>query len=115
MDFVTLTSTERIASNSRVVAMFLSVAPAVLLSAGFCCTIGWCLSATCMGVMLAVAVGVAVALGALGVLMAAKKAPPLDCLGCGVCSAFMRALGSFGTLGLLCVCQYRYRSRQLNL
>lgn len=74
MDFVTLASTERIASNSRVVAMFLSVAPAVLLSAGFCCTIGWCLSATCMGVMLAVAVGVAVALGALGVLMAAKKA-----------------------------------------
>lgn len=39
MDFVTLTSTERIASNGRVVAMFLSVAPAVLLSAGFCCTI----------------------------------------------------------------------------
>lgn len=74
MDFVTLTSTERIASNSRVVAMFLSVAPAVLLSAGFCCTIARCLSATCMGVMLAVAVGVAVALGALGVLMAAKKA-----------------------------------------
>ncbi len=75
MDFVTLTSTERVASNSRVVAVFLSVAPAVLLSAGFCCTIARCLSATCMGVMLAVAVGVAVALGALGVLMAAKKAP----------------------------------------
>lgn len=75
MDFVTLTSTERIASNGRVVAMFLSVAPAVLLSAGFCCTIARCLSATCMGVMLAVAVGVAVTLGALGVLMASKKAP----------------------------------------
>lgn len=75
MDFVTLTSTERIASNGRVVAMFLSVAPAVLLSAGFCCTIARCLSATCMGIMLAVAVGMAVALGALGVLMAAKKAP----------------------------------------
>lgn len=29
MNFVTLTSTERIASNGRVVAMFLSVAPAV--------------------------------------------------------------------------------------
>ena len=75
MNFVTLTSTERIASNGRVVAMFLSVAPAVLLSAGFCCTIARCLSATCMGIMLAVAVGVAVALGALGVLMASKKAP----------------------------------------
>lgn len=75
MDFVTLTSTERIASNSRIVAVFLSVAPAVLLSAGFCCTIGWCLSATCMGVMLAVAVGVAVALGVLDVSLASKKAP----------------------------------------
>ena len=75
MDFVTLTSTERIASNGRVVAMFLSVAPAVLLSAGFCCTIARCLSATCMGIMLAVAVGMAVALGALGVLVASKKAP----------------------------------------
>lgn len=75
MNFVTLTSTERIASNGRVVAMFLSVAPAVLLSAGFCCTIARCLSATYMGIMLAVAVGVAVALGALGVLMASKKAP----------------------------------------
>ena len=75
MDFVTLTSTERVASNSRVVAVFLSVTPAVLLSAGFCCTIARCLSATCMGVMLAVAVGVAVALSVLGVLMAAKKAP----------------------------------------
>lgn len=75
MDFVTLTSTERVASNSRVVAVFLSVAPAVLLSAGFCCTIARCLSATCMGVMLAVATGVVVALGALGVLMASKKAP----------------------------------------
>lgn len=75
MDFVTLTSTERIASNGRVVAMFLSVAPAVLLSAGFCCTIARCLSATYMGIMLAVAVGVAVALSVLGVLMAAKKAP----------------------------------------
>lgn len=75
MNFVTLTSTERIASNGRVVAMFLSVAPAVLLSAGFCCTIARCLSATCMGIMLAVAVGMAVALGALGVLMASKKAP----------------------------------------
>lgn len=76
MDFVTLTSTERVVSNSRVVAVFLSVAPAVLLSAGFCYTIARCLSATCMGIMLAVAVGVAVALGALGVLMAEKK-PPL--------------------------------------
>lgn len=75
MNFVTLTSTERIASNGRVVAMFLSAAPAVLLSGGFCCTIARCLSATCMGIMLAVAVGVAVALGALGVLMASKKAP----------------------------------------
>lgn len=75
MDFVTLTSTERVASNSRVVAVFLSVAPAVLLSAGFCCTIARRLSATCMGVMLAVATGVVVALGALGVLMASKKAP----------------------------------------
>lgn len=75
MDFVTLASTERVASNSRVVAVFLSVTPAVLLSAGFCCTIARCLSATCMGVMLAVAVGVAVALSVLGVLMAAKKAP----------------------------------------
>lgn len=75
MNFVTLTSTERIASNGRIVAMFLSVAPAVLLSAGFCCTIARCLSATYMGIMLAVAVGVAVALGALGVLMASKKAP----------------------------------------
>lgn len=75
MDFVTLTSTERVASNSRVVAVFLSVAPAVLLSAGFCCTIARCLSATCMGVMLAVATGVAVALGALSVSLAEKKAP----------------------------------------
>lgn len=75
MDFVTLTSTERVASNSRVVAVFLSVVPAVLLSAAFCCTIARCLSATCMGAMLAVAVGAAVALGALGVLMAEKKAP----------------------------------------
>ena len=35
MDFVTLASTERITSNSRVVAVFLSVVPAVLLSAAF--------------------------------------------------------------------------------
>lgn len=73
MDFVTLTSTERVASNSRVVAVFLSVAPAVLLSAGFCCTIARCLSATCMGVMFAVAVGVAVALSVLDVSLASKK------------------------------------------
>ena len=75
MDFLTLTSTERIASNSRVVAIFLSVAPAVLLSAGFSCAIGSCLSATCLGVMLAVAAGVAIALSVLGVLLASKKAP----------------------------------------
>lgn len=73
MDFVTLTSTEHIASNSRVVAVFLSVAPAVLLSAGFCCTIAWCLSVTHMGVMLAVAAGVAVALSVLDVSLASKK------------------------------------------
>lgn len=75
MDFLTLTSTERIASNNRVVAIFLSVAPAVLLSAGFSCAIGSCLSATCLGVMLAVAAGVAIALSVLGVLLASKKAP----------------------------------------
>lgn len=75
MDFLTLTSTERIASNNRVVAIFLSVAPAVLLSAGFSCAIGSCLSATCLGVMLAVAAGVAIALSVLGVLLVSKKAP----------------------------------------
>ena len=75
MDFLTLTSTERIASNSRVVAIFLSVVPAVLLSAGFSCAIGSCVSATCLGVMLAVAAGVAIALGVLGVLPASKKVP----------------------------------------
>lgn len=75
MDFLTLTSTERIASNNRVVAIFLSVAPAVLLSAGFSCAIGSCLSATCLGVMLVVAAGVAIALSVLGVLLASKKAP----------------------------------------
>lgn len=75
MDFLTLTSTERIASNNRVVAIFLSVAPAVLLSAGFSCAIGSCLSTTCLGVMLAVAAGVAIALSVLGVLLASKKAP----------------------------------------
>lgn len=73
MDFVTLTSTERATSNSRVVAVFLSVTPAVLLSAGFSCAIGWCLSAMCMGVMLAVAASVAVVLGALSVSLASKK------------------------------------------
>lgn len=75
MDFVTLASTERIASNGRVVDVFLSVAPAVLLSAGFTCAIAGCLSATCMGIMLAVAAGVAVALGALGSSMTSKKTP----------------------------------------
>ena len=75
MDFVTLASTERIASNGRVVDVFLSVAPAVLLSAGFTCAIAGCLSATCMGIMLAVAAGVAVALGALGTSMTSKKTP----------------------------------------
>lgn len=72
MDFVTLTSTERVASNGRVVAVFLSVAPAVLLSASFSCAIAGCLSATCMGVMLTVAAGVAVVLGALGTSMTSK-------------------------------------------
>lgn len=75
MDFVTLASTERIASNGRVVAVFLSVTPAVLLSAGFSCAYGWCLSAPCLGVTLAVAAGVAVALGVLDVSLASKKAP----------------------------------------
>lgn len=75
MDFVTLASTERVASNNRVVAVFLSVVPAVLLSAGFSCAIGWCLSATCMEIMLGVAAGVAVALGVLGVSLASKKVP----------------------------------------
>lgn len=75
MDFVTLPSTERVASNGRVVAVFLSVVPAVLLSAGFSCAFTWCLSAPCPATMLVVAVGVAVALGALGVLPAAKKLP----------------------------------------
>ena len=75
MDFVTLASTERIASNGRIVAVFLSVTPAVLLSAGFSCAYGWCLSAPCLGVMLAVAAGVAVALGVLDVSLASKKAP----------------------------------------
>lgn len=75
MDFVTLSSTERVASNNRVVAVFLSVVPAVLLSAGFSCAIGWCLSATCMEIMLAVAAGVAVVLGVLGVSLASKKVP----------------------------------------
>ena len=75
MDFVTLASTERIASNSRVVDVFLSVVPAVLLSAGFTYAIAGCLSATCMGVMLAVAAGVAVVLGALGTSMTSRKAP----------------------------------------
>ena len=75
MDFVTLTSTERVASNGRVVAVFLSVAPAVLMSASFSYAIAGCLSATCMGVMLTVAAGVAVVLGALGNSMASRKAP----------------------------------------
>lgn len=75
MDFLTLTSSERIASNNRVVAVFLSVTPAVLLSAGFSCAIGSCLSATCLGIMLAVAAGVAIALGVLGFLPASKKVP----------------------------------------
>ena len=75
MDFVTLASTERVASNGRVVAVFLSVAPTVLLSAGFSYAFAGCLSASCLAAMLAVAVGVAVALGVLGVLPAAKKLP----------------------------------------
>lgn len=73
MDFVTLASTERITSNSRVVAVFLSVVPAVLLSAAFSCAIARCLSSACVGVMLAVAACVAVALGAVGISLGSKK------------------------------------------
>lgn len=73
MNFRTLTSAEGIGSSHRIVDVFLSVVPTVLLAAAFSCAIGNCFSAACLGMLLTSSVITSVAMSAMGALLASRQ------------------------------------------
>lgn len=73
MNFRTLTSADGIGSNHRIVDVFLSIVPTVLLAAAYSCAIGNCFSAACLGMLLTTSVITSVVLSAMGVLLASRQ------------------------------------------
>ena len=73
MNFRTLTSADGTGFDHRIVDVFLSIVPTVLLAAGFSCAIGNCFSAACLGMLLTTSVITSVVLSDIGVLLDSRQ------------------------------------------